>query len=402
MDGITAGLMLVVGLAGGWLLGARKLAAAREDVARLAAQLEEREKSADREQEVYKTAVTEMEAKFTSLAKQALTENNKDFLEKTRTELRPVKDSLEMLEKRNRAMEEVRAKAYGSLSEQIKAMMTAAEGMSRSSEDMQQLLKGSSQVRGNWGEHLLRNVVEFAGMEEHVHFDLQKTDADGLRPDMVIRLPGGAGIPVDSKCPLGSFQQAREESDPERVRALMVKHAKAVRKHVDDLRRKDYSGALDGPIDFTVMFMPGDHLLESALEVEPTLQDDALQQRILIANPVSLVALLRTVRIYWRQEETDRNAVEMVKASRVLYERVSTFMAHYKGITTGLKAAVKAHNAAVSSFESRVLPAGRVVEELKLPVATEKLLDGETSKPIQIEESVRDVAVPAKKEDLFD
>ena len=175
-------------------------------------------------------------------------------------------------------MEKARATAYGSLNGQIEAMMEAAKGMSQSSEDMQALLKGSSQVRGNWCELLLRNVVEFAGMEEHVHFDLQKTDADGLRPDMVIRLPGGAGIPVDSKCPLGSFQQAREESDPERVRGLMTKHAKAVRKHVDDLRRKDYSGALDDPIDFTVMFMPGDHLLESALEVEPTLQDDALQQ----------------------------------------------------------------------------------------------------------------------------
>ena len=384
MDAMTAGLMFLVGLAGGWLLAVRKLGVAREDIATLNARLEEREGSSEREQKVYKDALLEMETKFASLAKQALTENNKDFLAQTKTELQPVKESLKTLDERNRAMETARVQAYGSLSEQIKAMMTAAKGMSQSSEDMQALLKGSSQVRGNWGEHLLRNVVEFAGMEEHVHFDLQKTDAEGLRPDMVIRLPGGAGIPVDSKCPLGSFQQAREESDPERVRGLMTKHAKAVRKHVDDLRRKDYSGALDGPIDFTVMFMPGDHLLESALEVEPTLQDDALQQRILIANPVSLVALLRTVRIYWRQEDTDRNAAEMVKASRVLYERVSTFMAHYKRVTSGLNAAVKAHNDAVSSFESRVLPAGRAVEELKLPVATDKILDGEKLKPVRL------------------
>ena len=228
MDAMTAGLMFLVGLAGGWLLGVRKLGVAREDIATLNAKLEEREGSSDREQKVYKDALAEMETKFASLAKQALTENNKDFLAQTKTELQPVKESLKTLDERNRAMEAARAQAYGSLSEQIKAMMTEAKGMSQSSEDMQALLKGSSQVRGNWGELLLRNVVEFAGMEEHVHFDLQKTDADGLRPDMVIRLPGGAGIPVDSKCPLGSFQQAREESDPERVRGLMTKHAKAV------------------------------------------------------------------------------------------------------------------------------------------------------------------------------
>ena len=208
MDGMTAGLMFLVGLAGGWLLGVRKLAVAREDVARVTAKLEERERSADREQEVYKNALFDMEAKFSDLAKKALNENSDEFLKQTKTELKPVTDSLKELDKRRSAMEKARESAYASLSTQIRVMMESAEGMSKSSERMQTLLKGSGHVRGNWGEHLLRKVVEFAGMKEHVHFYTQKTEADGQRPDMVILLPGEAGIPVDSKCPIDSFQQA--------------------------------------------------------------------------------------------------------------------------------------------------------------------------------------------------
>ena len=219
-----------------------------------------------------------MEAKFSDLAKKALNENSDEFLKQTKTELKPVTDSLKELDKRSSAMEKARESAYASLSTQIRVMMESAEGMSKSSERMQTLLKGSGQVRGNWGEHLLRNVVEFAGMKEHVHFYTQKTEADGQRPDMVILLPGEAGIPVDSKCPFDSFQQASEENDPERSRNLMAKHAKAVRAHVEALRRNDYSDAVVGSIDFTVMFMPGDHLFESALQVDPELHD-ALMMR---------------------------------------------------------------------------------------------------------------------------
>ena len=402
MDGMTAGLMFLVGLAGGWLLGVRKLAVAREDVARVTAKLEERERSADREQEVYKNALFDMEAKFSDLAKKALNENSDEFLKQTKTELKPVTDSLKELDKRSSAMEKARESAYASLSTQIRVMMESAEGMSKSSERMQTLLKGSGQVRGNWGEHLLRNVVEFAGMKEHVHFYTQKTEADGQRPDMVILLPGEDGIPVDSKCPFDSFQQASEENDPERSRNLMAKHAKAVRAHVEALRRKDYSGAVVGSIDFTVMFMPGDHLFESALQVDPELHDYALNKGILIANPVSLVALLRTVRIYWRQEKEFKNAEEMVSESRELYKRVLTFMSYYEKMGSKLNDAVKAHNDAWASFDSRLVPQGRKIESLKLDVGEDKKLCSEKTGPQEIELVARETTAGKTKEALFD
>ena len=268
-------------------------------------------------------------------------------------------------------------------------MVDVAGGMLKSSENMQTLLKGSSQVRGNWGEYLLRNVVEFAGMKEHVHFDEQLTISDGSRPDMIIRLPGGTGIPVDSKCPFASFQEAKEETDPSRVRKLMEAHANAVRKHVEGLSRKDYSAAIEGDIDFTVMFMPGDHLLEAALAVDPKLQDEALRERILITNPVSLVALLRTVRIYWRQEETDRNSRKIVEAASELYDRTIVWMEHVGKIGKGLSSAVDAHNKSVGSWERRIVPAGKKLQELKVPGSENNALDDDKSAPSRIEQDLR-------------
>jgi len=298
---------------------------------------------------------------------------------------------LKKLENKTGEMEKKRSEAYGQLSEQIKGMLEAAGGMVQSSERMQSLLKGSSQVRGNWGEMLLRNVVEFAGMEEHVHFNEQVAVEEKKIPDMVILLPGGAGIPVDSKCPFDSYELARNESDPEKVRDLMAKHAKAVKTHFVDLGRRDYSSSISGDIDFTIMFMPGDHLLEAALAVDPALQDEALRKKILITNPVSLVALLRTVRVYWRQEDTNKNARQIADAAKKLYERCCTWMEHFGKIGKGLKSAGDSYNKAVGSFEHSVQPAGREVKELNVPGLDTKSLGDEKTSPKEIPNQLREL-----------
>ena len=391
MEFIAALFALVTGLLIGWFLAQKQFSGTQEKLAAVKAQAEERAKSAAREKEFFEHSINEMKSKFLAMAQTALRANNEQFLQNTELNLKPLTETLKVLQDRTGEMEKKREQAYGQLSEQIKGMVNAAGGMLKSSQEMQTLLKGSSQVRGNWGEHLLRNVVEFAGMAEHVHFDSQKGSSDGLIPDMVIRLPGGAGIPVDSKCPFSKFQQAKEEADPERVHVLMDAHAKAVRKHVEDLNRKDYSGAIAGDIDFTVMFMPGEHLLEAALTVDPTLQDDALRKKILITNPVSLVALLRTVRIYWRQEEIDRNSRQIVEAAGDLYERVGVWMEHFGKVGKGLGAAVDAHNKAVGSWERRVVPAGKKLEQLKIPGTEAKRLDDDKSAPSRIDDDLRDV-----------
>ena len=332
-----------------------------------------------------------MEEQFRGIAQSALLANNDQFLHDTETKLQPLSNALEALEKKTNELEGKRSEAYGKLSEQIKGMMSAAEGMVATSDQMQSLLKGSSQVRGNWGELLLRNVVEFAGMEEHVHFNEQVTTADGQRPDMTIKLPGGDGIPVDSKCPFSSFEKARGENNPEKVRQLMGEHAKAVMGHVKELGRRDYSKAVNGKIDFTVMFMPGDHLLEAALSVDPNLQDEAMRKKVLITNPVSLVALLRTVRIYWHQEEADRNATKVADAARELYSRCYTWMEHIGKIGKGLDSACKNYNSAVGSWEKRIKPAGKAIKDLKVSgLDTISLADPKKS-PCDIPTSLREL-----------
>ena len=401
MEILTAVLALVGGLAIGWALAQRKAstdkntlreqaeAAERKSLA-LQVQSEERAKSMDREKEFFEKSLEEMSDKFKGLAQSALRANNEQFLQNTELKLTPLSDALKKLETKTGELEKKRSEAYGQLSEQIETMVKAAGGMVQSSDQMQTLLKGSSQVRGNWGELLLRNVVEFAGMEKHVHFSEQIATADGQIPDMIVKLPGGAGIPVDAKCPFDAYQLARDEADPGKVRELMTRHAKAVKDHVTELGRRDYSSSIEGDIDFTIMFMPGDHLLEAALAVTPALQDEALRKKILITNPVALVALLRTVRVYWRQEETDKNAQQIADAARILYERCCVWMEHFGKVGKGLKSAVDSHNKAVGSWERSVVPAGRKVKELEVAGLDARSLEDPKTSPQQIPADLRE------------
>ncbi|MBM63921.1 MAG: DNA recombination protein RmuC [Acidobacteria bacterium] len=391
MEFLSLLFALVSGLLGGWFLGHKQLSRTREELAALKAKAQERASVATREKEFFDQSLKEMKSKFVDLAQTALQTNNQQFLQNTEVKLKPLSDALKTLHERTGEMEKKREQAYGQLSQQIRDMAEAASGMLKSSERMQTLLKGSSQVRGNWGEYLLRNVVEFAGMQEHVHFEEQPTLADGSRPDMIIRLPGGTGIPVDSKCPFEAFQEAKEETDPLRIGQRMEDHARAVGKHVDGLGRKDYSAAVGGDIDFTVMFIPGDHLLEAALTVNPQLQDEALKKRILIVNPVSLVALLRTVRIYWRQEETDRNSRQIAEAARDLYDRTTVWMKHVGKLGKGLSSAISAYNDSVGSYQRRIVPAGEKLKAFDVPGPESTALDDEKTAPALVEEGLREL-----------
>jgi|TARA_B100002003_G_scaffold247817_1_gene280166 DNA recombination protein RmuC len=319
------------------------------------------------------------------VARDALKDNREGFIEAAKIVLKPLDDALKALDKKTGELEIKRATAYVELSEQIKGMVSSAKEMQASSVNMQNLLTYSSQARGNWGEYLLQNIVEFAGMKEHVHFEVQEPLSDGSRPDMVILLPGGAGIPVDSKCPFKKYAEAKEETEPRRVKELMKAHGDAVKGHVTELIRRDYSKYTHGDSDFTVMFMPGDHLLGAALDEHPGLQDEALTHQILITGPSTLVALLRTVRIYWTHEETNRNAQEIATAARTLYDRVEIWMEHYGEIGESLTKAVKAFNKSKRSYLHRIVPAGKKVMDLKVTQPKNKPLDDAKSGPKTID-----------------
>ena len=390
MEFVSIFFALVAGLAAGWFLAQKDVSRMREKLAGAEAQAAEREKSATNEKEFHSQSLKAMKAEFETLATAALKGNRDEFLRDTEGKVKPLKDALKKLDDETKAMEQKRAEAYGSLSAQITGLVTASDGIRKSSEQMQTLLKGSNQVRGNWGELLLRNVVEFSGMEEHVHFEEQPTSGDGKqRPDMIIRLPGGAGIPVDSKCPFSAFQQAKEETEALRVRELMEEHEAAVRAHVNTLSRKDYSEAVDGDIDFTVMFMPGDHLLEAALAINPKLQEDALSKRILITNPVTLVALLRTVRIYWRQEDLDRNTKQLTAISLEFYDRAAKWMEDVTRLGKHLGIAIDTYNESVGSYETRLRVSADKLNQHVETDTKKRVLAEKSTTPAFIEKSVR-------------
>ncbi|MHC4381099.1 MAG: DNA recombination protein RmuC, partial [Planctomycetota bacterium] len=306
----------------------------------------------------------ELRDSFQALAGQALKDNSRSLLEKTDLQLKPFQEQLKSLAEQTRELEEARGKAQGALKQQLKDLQDSTRDLSLKSESLTGALRGSSQARGQWGETVLQRVFELAGMQEGMHFRTQETSADGLRPDFLVLLPGGDAIPADSKVPLAAFLDAQAEQDPVRRKEFLLQHARDVQKHVRTLARKEYSAGVEGDVDFTVMFLPGDHLLEAAYQADPRLQEEAMEKGILIATPVTLLALLRTVSLYWRQESLAKNAREIASLAQEYHNRMRKFTEHMAKAGKGLHGAVRSYNDAVSSYSRRVLPQGRRLEEL--------------------------------------
>ena len=308
----------------------------------------------------------QLEDSFDALAGKALDSNSARLLEKTGLQLKPFEDRLKELKKATEELEQKRERAYGTLDEQLRHLHESTATLRTQSDKLATALRGSSQARGNWGEATLRRLVEMAQMSEHCDFDEQVITGDGLRPDMVVRLPGKGAIPIDAKAPMAAFQDAAQASD-ERVRAEKLKqHAADVRGHVRTLKARDYSSSLAQSVDFTVLFLPGEALLAAALTEAPDLFDEALKDRVLLATPVTLLALLRTVRMNWDHVQVEENAREIQRVAVDLFERFLKFGEHFAKSGRSLDAAVRSHNEAVGSFERRVVPAGRRLTELRV------------------------------------
>jgi DNA recombination protein RmuC len=312
----------------------------------------------------------QMRDAFQSVAADALHTNRTAFLDLAKESFagfhKPIADTLKRVDERLTQTEQARLSAFATLSEQLRTLDTTATTLSRSLR--------TPHVRGQWGEMQLRRVVEIAGMLEWCDFEQQPSligDSRRLRPDMVVHLPGGKRIVVDSKAPMEAFLDAQECADDGARTLKLQAHARQVREHVNRLGGKAYWDALDGSPDLVVLFLPGETLFSAALQHDLKLVEEALQQRVLLASPITLIALLTTVAHAWRQEALVENYREVAQLGKEFYERLARFTGHMDEVRKKLDGAVQAYNEAVGSLESRVLVSARRLKELKVTTAEE-------------------------------
>jgi len=373
-----------------------EMAALREEKERLALEGAELRTRLAAEERNHREKLEELENRFRTLATDILDHNSRNFLQlvserfnahKSEAEktlearkkeieslVRPIAESLAKFEHRVGELEKARQEAYGAITQQVRALIQGQRELSDNTGKLVQALR-QPKTRGRWGEYQLRNVLELAGMTEHVDFASERSVAgeEGrLRPDVVVRLPGGKCLVIDAKTPLDAYLSMIEASDEEERARALRDHLRQVREHVRKLSSKEYWQSLKDTPDFVVMFIPGEAFYAAAVEVDPSLFEDALKQRVLITTPATLVALIKAIAYGWRQEKLAENLQEVAGLARDLYDRIKTFGEHMDGVGKALRQAVDRYNRAVGSLEARVLPAARRFEQLRVaPANTE-------------------------------
>lgn len=263
-------------------------------------------------------------------------------------------------------MEKEREGAYRGLLEQVAALKTSGEGLRTETQSLVTALH-APQIRGRWGEMQLRRVVEMAGMVEHCDFVEQETavtDGTVTRPDMVVLMPGGRSVVVDAKVPLDAYLHGLEARDEANRLEATRSHARQLRNHIDTLARKAYWNQFERTPDFVVCFIPGEGLLAAAFEADPDIVEHAMEAKVLLASPVTLVALLRTIGFGWREEAMAENARQVQQLGQEIYRRLATMGGHLGKLGRSLESSVASYNKAVSSMESRVLVTARRFEDL--------------------------------------
>jgi DNA recombination protein RmuC len=326
---------------------------------------------------------------FKSAASDALTQNNKQFMDLAKSQLetqvkeaegnlderksaiaemlKPVKESIDSYKKRIEELEKGSEKTFGQVTEMLSNIQITNASLQKETGALVNALR-NPRVRGKWGEIGLKRVVEFSGLSSHCDF-VEQVYTEGedsvLKPDMIINLPGNSHVVVDSKLPLDAYLQALETDDEISRNLLFTKHAKDLRDHVNRLSKKQYWSQFQNTPDFVVLYMEVESALNVALMTDKTLLQDAMNNKIILTTPTTLIVVLKSVAMSWQQHTVTENALQIMDAATELHGRLNIFAEHFDRVGNGLKSALRGYNDAIGSWESRVLPAGRKLEQLK-------------------------------------
>ncbi|TAE75483.1 MAG: DNA recombination protein RmuC [Verrucomicrobia bacterium] len=394
----------------------------RTRIAELRTRLDEEAKAAAEKQALLDRAEQRLSDTFKALSADALKSSAEQFLQLARTSLhaqsesaagdlekrrvaienlvKPVAESLGKFESRIGEIEKSREGAYAELRTQVKALADGQTGLQRETGQLVRALRQPS-GRGQWGEIQLRRVVELAGMREHCDFELQATTTNDegkkLRPDLVVRLPGGKSIVVDSKTPMEAYLDTLNLVEESAREEALQRHARQLRTHIAQLASKNYAAQFDHAPEFVVLFLPSESFFSAALQSDPSLIERGADHGVILATPTTLIALLRAVSYGWRQEALAENARAISVLGRTLHERLVTLAGHFGKLGKSLESAVGHYNAAVGSYESRVLGCARKFEDLKAAAENSTLpeLEPVERTPRSLSAEVQDKSIEA-------
>ena len=382
---LAVALAAAAGALATWFVLRQRVRALEQENARLQGELDTRLNLAQEKEELKQ----QFAQQFSHLSAAALDQNSRRFLQLAEQNLKqyqegakaelgkreqaiesmvkPIREALEKTEKQIQQVEKDRKEAYGTLAEQLRHTAETQSRLQAETSNLVQALR-RPEVRGQWGELTLKRVVELAGMVDHCDFEEQQTmaaaDGGSTRPDMVVHMPEGREIVVDAKTPLDAYVSATQSAEPEERQRQLERFARHVKEKVRELAAKSYWTQFSRSPEFVVLFIPGEQFLGAALDIHPELQEEALRQKVVLATPNNLVALLKTIAFGWRQQAVAENAERLRQEGTELYNRVVTFTGHLGRLGKNLRQSVESYNQAIGSLEHKLLPGARRFTEM--------------------------------------